>query len=161
MAEQKCSACGKQQPGFFTPTLTNVTFQEVRGKVFCSDCALKFVQEVVAAIQVTTTPSLDGSFVKRYLGVESVEIVIGTGMFSEFSSSVADFLGTRSSAFEQKLQGAKRAALDKLRWVASERGGNAVVGIDLDYTEFSGNRIGLIANGTIVEVAPIQELLRS
>jgi len=39
-----------------------------------------------------------------------------------------------------------------LSYRAYELGGNAVVGVDLDYTEFSGNRIGLIANGTIVEV---------
>jgi uncharacterized protein YbjQ (UPF0145 family) len=102
---------------------------------------------------MTTTPSLDGYYIKDYLDIESVEIVAGTGMFSEFGGDVADFFGARSTAFEQKLQKAKRTALDKLRYRAFEIGGNAVVGIDLDYTEFSGNRIGLIANGTIVVVA--------
>ena len=35
-----------------------------------------------------------------------------------------------------------------------KKGGDAVVGIDVDYTEFSGNRIGLIVNGTIVKLEP-------
>jgi uncharacterized protein YbjQ (UPF0145 family) len=30
------------------------------------------------------------------------------------------------------------------------KGANAVVGVDIDYTEFSGNRIGVVASGTIV-----------
>lgn len=81
-------------------------------------------------------------------------LVMGTGMFSEVSSSLADFLGVRSSAFEQKLQAAKRHAMDALKYIAAERGANAVLAIDLDYTEFSGNRIALIINGTLVRIEP-------
>jgi uncharacterized protein YbjQ (UPF0145 family) len=104
---------------------------------------------------MTTTSSLEGYRVRRYIDIESIEIVVGTGAFSEFGGDLSDFFGLRSTAFEQKLQKAKRTALDKLRYLAFERGGNAVIGIDLDYTEFSGNRIGLIANGTIVDVEPV------
>ena len=39
-----------------------------------------------------------------------------------------------------------------LKILAAEKGANAVVGVDLDYTEFSGNRVGLILNGTLVKV---------
>jgi uncharacterized protein YbjQ (UPF0145 family) len=63
---------------------------------------------------MTTTSNIDGHTVRRYIDIESVEIVAGTGMFSEFGGDVADFFGARSTAFEQKLQKAKRAALDKL-----------------------------------------------
>src|SRR4051794_19822330 len=62
--------------------------------------------------------SLDGYRVKRYLGVESVEFVIGTGAFSEISSSLSDFFGARSSAFEGKLRQAKNHALDALKYAA-------------------------------------------
>jgi uncharacterized protein YbjQ (UPF0145 family) len=93
--------------------------------------------------------------VERYIDIESVEIVAGTGMFSELGGDIADFFGSRSTAFEQKLQHAKKTALNRLRYIAFERGGNAVIGVDLDYTEFSGNRIGLIANGTIVKLRPL------
>jgi uncharacterized protein YbjQ (UPF0145 family) len=106
------------------------------------------------SVRVTTTPAFDGYHVVEYLGIESVEFVIGTGMFSEVSSSVADFLGVRSSAFEQKLQNAKRHAMDALKYIAAERGANAVLAVDLDYTEFSGNRIALIINGTLVRIEP-------
>jgi uncharacterized protein YbjQ (UPF0145 family) len=106
-------------------------------------------------VVVTTTPNIDGYKVKKYLGIESVEFVIGTGAFSEISSSIADFFGARSSAFEKKLRAAKQHAMETLKFLAAEKGANAVVGIDLDYTEFTGNRIALIINGTLVLAEPI------
>jgi uncharacterized protein YbjQ (UPF0145 family) len=143
-----CVQC-REEAGFFK----GILFQEIRGQDYCHICATEYVRNAISGVKMTTTPSLDGYYIKDYLDIESVEIVAGTGMFSEFGGDVADFFGARSTAFEQKLQKAKRTALDKLRYRAFEIGGNAVVGIDLDYTEFSGNRIGLIANGTIVVVA--------
>lgn len=110
---------------------------------------------VVAQVPMTTTSTLEGYRVDRYIGIECVEVVIGTGVFSEFSSGFEDLFGQRSTAFEIKLQRAKQVALQKLRLIALRQGGNAVIGIDLDYTEFSGNRIGVIANGTVVQVAKV------
>jgi uncharacterized protein YbjQ (UPF0145 family) len=115
---------------------------------YCLKCARQESSKVL----ISTTPTIDGYRVKRYIDIQSVEIVIGTGPFSEFKGAVADFLGNRCTEFERKLQGAKRAALENLRMLALHLQGNAVVGIDLDYAEFSSNRIAVVANGTIVEV---------
>ncbi len=114
---------------------------------------LKLLKNVI----VTTTPGVDGYRVMEYLGIESVEFVIGTGVFSEVSSSIADFFGARSSAFEKKLREAKQHSMEALKFLAVEKGANAVVAVDLDYTEFSGNRIALIINGTLVRIEPIGE----
>ena len=62
--------------------------------------------------------------------------------------------GHRNVGFEKKLQDAKQAAFKGLKYLAFQQGANAVVGIDIDYTEFSGNRIGLIVNGTLVSIVP-------
>jgi uncharacterized protein YbjQ (UPF0145 family) len=103
---------------------------------------------------VTTTPSIDGHRITKHLGIESVEFVIGTGVFSEVSTSFADFFGLRSTAFESKLQVAKTIAMDSLKCLSVERGATAIVGIDIDYCEFTGNRIALIINGTLVRAEP-------
>ena len=108
------------------------------------------VKQQIENIILTTTNHVDGYSVAKYCGIESVEFVLGTGFFSEITTSVEDFFGARSSAFEQKLQSAKQTALRRMKQIAYEMNGNAVIGIDLDYTEFSDNRIGLIVNGTIV-----------
>ena len=111
------------------------------------------LRERAKDVILTTTNHIEGRRVVKYLGIESVEVVIGTGPFAEFTGEIADFLGRRSTAFETKLQKAKQTAMLVLQQRAVVKGGNAVVGVDLDYTEFSGNRIGLILNGTVVEVA--------
>lgn len=109
-------------------------------------------------VVVTTTPGIDGYKVTDYLGIESVEFVIGTGLFSEITTDIQDLFGARSSAFEEKLSAAKKQAMDTLKFRAAEKGANAVLAIDIDYTEFSGNRIALIINGTLVSVVPVEQV---
>lgn len=152
MAKQQCTSCKKE-----TSFLKKVTFMDVAGKDYCQRCGERQIEEMISRISLTTTNNIDGWKVHRYIGIESVEIVIGTGMFSEFAGDISDFFGMRSTAFEVKLQKAKQTAFKSLKYRAATMGGNAVIGIDLDYTEFSGNRIGLIANGTVVEVRPEDE----
>lgn len=144
---KKCGVCGKEGALF-----KNIHFTEFAGKTYCLPCGQDYAKKVSESVPVTTTPTVEGMRIKRYIDIESVEIVIGTGQFSEFNAEIADFFGTRASDFEQKLKKARRMAVDKLRFLAVERGGNAVVGVDLDFTEFSGNKIGVIANGTVVEI---------
>jgi len=54
-----------------------------------------------------TTHTIDGHRVKRYLGIESVEFVIGTGLFSEDTTNFRTS-SARSTAFERKLQRPRR-----------------------------------------------------
>ena len=104
------------------------------------------------SIIMTTTNHVDGYLVEDYLSIESVEIVLGTGVFSEYMGEVADLFGARSTAFEIKMQKAKRTAANTLKHIASSLGGHAVIGVDLDYTEFSSNRTAIILSGTVVKL---------
>ena len=157
---RECELCKKKEKvlGLWKSLSSDepsVSLVAIKDKVYCEECGRKYIEDALSKIQLTTTNSIDDYKVKRYIDIHSVEIVIGTGVFSEFTGEISDFFGQRSTTFEKKLQEAKKAALDKLKYRAFEQDGNAVIGIDLDYTEFSGNRIGLIANGTIVEIIPI------
>lgn len=114
-----------------------------------------FFGTLLASIVATTTHSVEGAKIVRYLGIESVEVVPGTGLTSEIRTGLEDLFGRRSSDFEQMLQQGKRLALEHLLLVTFSRGANAVVGVDLDYTEFSGNRIAVIASGTLVHLEPV------
>jgi len=132
----KCSGCGwtREQAARYEPD----TPDELRN------------------IIITTTHNIDGYKVIKYLGIESIEYVLGTGVFSEITSSFQDFFGARSTAYETKLGKAKKNVIDGLKYLAHLKGGNAVIGVNLNYTEFSGDRVGLIASGTIVQVVPMQ-----
>jgi uncharacterized protein YbjQ (UPF0145 family) len=151
-----CSRCKKS----FGGVLAALT-ADIGRPALCPACeaAEKQRRRELAArakeILLTTTPTVEGHRVVAYLGIESVEIVIGTGFLSELTGDISDFLGQRSTVFESKLREAKDAAFRLMQHRAAEKGADAVIGIDLDYTEFSGNRIGLILNGTIVRLDPV------
>lgn len=115
----------------------------------------KQIEEKAKNIIITTTHNIDGFKIKKYIDIDTVEIVIGTGVFSELTGEISDFLGMRSSQFENKLQNAKKIAFEKLKYIAAEKGGNAIVGINIAYTEFTSNRIGFIVSGTIVQAENI------
>lgn len=135
----------------------NCPFIFVIGKLTSSKTPTEnqLIEKHLKEIIVTTTNHIDGYRVKKYIDIESVEIVLGTGIFSEVTAGVGDIFGLRSSAYEGKLSNAKKTAMNLLKYNAYKKDGNAVIGIDIDYTEFSGNRVGLIINGTIVKIEPI------
>ncbi len=144
MATQNCERCGK--------TFDSRQARQVRGKTVCPTCAQKEIQFAQEEVILTTTSNIEGYTILRYLGIESVEIVIGTGVVSEFTSAITDFFGERSSAFEKKLAAAKATAIQRMKTIAFQKGANAVVGVDIDYTEFAANRIGVVVNGTLVHI---------
>lgn len=98
----------------------------------------------------TTGYNFDGYRIVKYLKVVSSEVVLGTGLFSSIGSSVADFTGKRSGAYERKLEEGKESVIYNLEKETTSLGGNAIIGIDIDYTNFVGDVIGVVATGTAV-----------
>ena len=103
----------------------------------------------------TTTNSFEGYKITQYLKIESGEVVLGTGIFSEFSASFSDLLGTANASFGSKLEQAKSVALEKLKENCILDGANAVVGVDLDIMTIGSNMIVACANGTAVRIEKI------
>jgi uncharacterized protein YbjQ (UPF0145 family) len=103
-------------------------------------------------MDVTTTPSLEGRRIVRYLGVVAGEAIMGANVFKDLFAGVRDIVGGRSATYERELQRARDIALDELQERARALGGNAVVGVDLDY-EVLGQGNGMLmvsASGTAV-----------
>lgn len=103
---------------------------------------------------MTTTPSLEGMKITRYLGVVVGEAILGANVFRDLFAGIRDIVGGRSAAYEKELAKAREIAMDELSARASELGGNAVVGIDLDY-EVVGREGGMLMvsiSGTAVVV---------
>ena len=82
---------------------------------------------------LTTTPIIEGHVVKNYCGIVSAETILGANVFRDFTASIRDFFGGRSSSYEQVLKQAKDTALNELSMKAQSMGANAIVGISLDY----------------------------
>ena len=103
---------------------------------------------------VTTTPNIEGSRIVEYFGVVAGEAIVGANIFRDLFASVTDIVGGRSGAYEDALRGAREIALQELQQAAREAGGNAVVGVDLDYEVIgkSGSMLMVSASGTAVRV---------
>jgi len=104
---------------------------------------------------VTTTPTVEGHPVQEYLGVVTGEAIIGANILKDIFAAVRDIVGGRSEAYEEALRGAREEALREMVHGAEARGGNAIVGMDLDY-EVLGAKNGMLmvtACGTAVRIS--------
>jgi uncharacterized protein YbjQ (UPF0145 family) len=105
---------------------------------------------------VTTTSTLDGRHVSRYLGVVTGEAILGANIFRDFFAGIRDIVGGRSGSYEKVLREAKDTALREMMEDAKRLGGNAVIGVDLDYETVQvgsgGGMLMVSASGTAVVV---------
>lgn len=101
---------------------------------------------------VTTTPSLEGKPIARYLGLVSGEAILGANIFRDIFAGIRDIVGGRSAAYEQELRKAKDLAIQEMVQQAAALGANAVVGVDLDYETIGqgGSMLMVSASGTAV-----------
>jgi len=101
---------------------------------------------------VTTTPTIQGKEIRDYIGIVTGEAIMGANVFKDFFASITDIVGGRSAAYEQELQKARRIAIDEMIAEAQGMGGNAVVGIDLDYEIIRDGMLMVAVSGTAVKL---------
>jgi len=102
---------------------------------------------------ILTTETAHNLPVARRLDIVTAEVVIGMHLFKDIASAWRDAFGGRSKVMQDGLRDARKSALDELRREALALGADAVVGVDLDYSEISGggkSMLFLVASGTAV-----------
>ncbi|MFC3285048.1 YbjQ family protein [Litchfieldella rifensis] len=105
---------------------------------------------------LTTSSHLEGYRVTEHIDIVSAECVFGMNVLKDMFSSLRDFFGGRNKSSQDALREARVACLNELRREAESMGANAVIGVDLDYSEISGggkSMLFLVATGTAVKVA--------
>ena len=103
---------------------------------------------------VTTTNSIEGQRIATYHGIVVGEAIMGANVVRDIFAGITDIIGGRSGAYESKLQDARDVALRELEEKAARMGGNAVVGVDLDYEIVGQSMLMVSASGTAVTVTP-------
>lgn len=103
---------------------------------------------------VTTTPTIEGRPIQDYLGIVTGEVIVGANLFRDLFANIRDIVGGRSGSYERILAEAREQAIEELQAEAATRGGNAVVGVDLDYEVIgdTGSMLMVSASGTAVRV---------
>lgn len=101
---------------------------------------------------VVTTNVLEGKKVTRYIGIVTGEAIMGANLFKDLFAGIRDIVGGRSAAYEEELRKAKDIAIAEMTQQAQMMGGNAVIGVDLDYETIgaNGSMLMVSASGTAV-----------
>ena len=111
--------------------------------------------EAEAARIILTTETAHNLPVSERLDIVTAEVIVGMHLFKDIASAFRDTFGGRSKVMQDGLRQARKTALDELRLEAHALGADAVVGVDLDYSEISGggkSMLFLVASGTAVKL---------
>lgn len=101
---------------------------------------------------ITTTPSLEGRTIERYIGIVSGEAIMGANVVRDFFASVTDIIGGRSGAYENKLAQGREIAIQEMKEQARRLGANAIIGVDLDFETLRDGMMMCVATGTAVYI---------
>lgn len=109
--------------------------------------------ENAAARVLLTTESAPNLDIAKRIDIVTAEVVIGMHLFRDIAAAFRDTFGGRSATMQKGLRDARKTALDELRREAHAIGADAVVAVDLDYSEITGggkSMLFLVASGTAV-----------
>jgi len=102
---------------------------------------------------ITTTPTIENHVIRQYLGIVTGEAIMGANIIKDLFASITDIVGGRSATYERELQKARQIAIDEMAAEAKEMGGDAVVGVDLDYEVIREGMLMVAVSGTAVKLA--------
>ena len=153
MPNKKCDTCKKEFNDFgheHISTCMNCNKLESSEQ----DKARQERSEKLKAFPLTTTNSFSNHEIHEEMQIVTAECVFGMNIFRDMFAGVRDIVGGRSDATQKVLRDSRITCLYELRAEAYELGADGVIGIDLDYQEFSGQGKGmlfLVASGTAVK----------
>ena len=111
------------------------------------------LQVAAEAVKLSTAMSVAGYEIVRHIDVVVAESAFVLGIMQGFAVGLTEAFGGESGTTHNALAKARDQVLQRLRREAAKRGANAVIAVDLDYSEFSGIGkpiIFIVASGTAV-----------
>jgi len=94
------------------------------------------------------------------LGIVSGQITMGMGLGGDLSATFANLTGGQSSDYNQKIMTGETMCLNQIRLRALQLGGNAVIGVTLNYSTAGGAKELLLvtAVGTAIKLKNLEVL---
>ena len=155
-----CSNCGKKISAFSVSP-------DIEGLPVCKDCQdivrqqldrrKRILEEGKAEeVVVTSTNSIDGHKINQYLGIVSGKAVMGVSFIQDFFAEFRDIWGGRSKGLQREFSKGEDLAIREAKVECALKGGNALVGMRIDYENIEGKgkqMIVVIATGTAVKIS--------
>lgn len=103
---------------------------------------------------ISTTSQLQNREVVTYHGVVTGEAIVGANIFRDMFAGIRNIVGGRAGGYEKALRGAREQAMDEMMAAARDMGGDAVIGVDIDYETITagdkGSMLMVSVSGTAV-----------
>jgi uncharacterized protein YbjQ (UPF0145 family) len=109
-------------------------------------------------IPVTTTFTIDGYHIKRYLGLVRGIIVRVPTISQGIMGGLKSIIGGRVGAYTEMCEQARQQAYELLIDHAVALGANAIVGLRYDASEVRGGGTEVLCYGTAVVIEPDQSM---
>ncbi|MDT1064378.1 YbjQ family protein [Paracoccus sp. CPCC 101403] len=144
-----CAACQNED---FTVNPVSQLCRSCEDELGATDYATEAeVSEAVSSILLTTEATSNLRVTKR-LGIVSAECVVGLHIFKDLATGLRDVFGGRSKVMQSSLREIKQTALQELQEEAFKLGADAVVAVNLQYSDINGKMLLLVASGTAVKL---------
>ncbi len=151
MATKPCENCGEE-------VRQRYASKYISDHWLCSECKenevepteFKEMEKKLDEIIVTTTHTIQGKRIVKYIDIISAEIISGINILKDIGATFTDIFGGSARSYQNELDKMKDIAFLKLKEKAYDLGANAIIGIDLDYGELRGSMLMLVVNGTAV-----------
>lgn len=155
-----CLKCFQERTGQMTAPELSASQREARAQEAreAQRAAAEAEQQAIQSLILTTAQSIDGYRVVETREIVTAECAFGMNIFRDFFAAITDVVGGRSGSTQSVLRDARKTVLAELKQEAHRAGANAVIAVDLDYSEFSGagkSMLFVVASGTAVRIAPI------
>lgn len=104
---------------------------------------------------IVTTPTVPGREIVEPLGIVSAQVAFGMNALKDIATAWRDVVGGRANSLQGILADSRKQVLVDLANEAIALDADAVVGVDIDMSEFSagGGMVMMIATGTAVRLA--------
>lgn len=105
-------------------------------------------------ILMTTTDLVQGKEIYEYKGIVSGQAIVGAHIVKDIFASFRDVFGGRSKSYESTIQSAREDAIEDMMQSALSLGGDAIVGVDMEYQAIgkSNSMLMVSVTGTAVKV---------
>ena len=105
--------------------------------------------ESTPMVLMTTTPSIEGTHISDHHGLVFGESAIGIGLVTDIANTAQALFGARAGSTERRMEQARRQTMFNASEQAKALGGNAIVGVRVDY-EVTGGALFVAVTGTAV-----------
>jgi uncharacterized protein YbjQ (UPF0145 family) len=113
----------------------------------------KKIQQLIVFIPIVSIQS-PHRWEYEVIGLVTGQSVTGTGVISEFTSSITDMFGEQSGRYNKKIKNGELLCANQLRKQTLDIRGNAIIATDVDYAELGGDKgmIMVCMTGTAIRL---------